>query len=70
MYAAPHIIENSMGLRYSIDKSKNFLYQVLKFCLFLFSGGTFIRSRSARDPRSNQAVAKTGRQLLNEVTIP
>lgn len=34
-------IENSMGLRYSIDKSKNFLYLDLKFCLFPFSGWAF-----------------------------
>ncbi len=70
MNAGPFIIENSMGLRYSIDKSKNFLYQVLKFCLFPFSGGTLFQSRFARDARSNQTVANTGRQLLNEVTIP
>lgn len=41
MNGGPFFIENSLGLGYSIDNSKNFLYLVLKFCLFPFSGGAF-----------------------------
>jgi len=41
MTIGPLFIENSMGVRYSIDKSKNFLYQILKFCLFLFTERPF-----------------------------
>jgi|YNPBryantNP2012_1023418.scaffolds.fasta_scaffold00010_16 hypothetical protein len=54
MTVGPFFIENSMGARYSIDKSKNFLYQVLKFCLFLFTERPFFLA-SDREKKAHKA---------------
>lgn len=63
-------IENSLGVRYSIDKSENFLYQVLKFCLFVCGGPVILSPGSSRESPDRKAVAKAGKQPLKEVIIP